>query len=66
MKTDDGIRRLRLPYRPQALTTECQAKVKEVCKLYGVPIEEVCINGVRIKGYIQYSEMAEILEQLEI
>lgn len=63
----DGIRMLRLSVRPQALNEDKIKEVKEICDLYGVPVEEVCVNGIKFKdGYIQYSEMAEILELLQL
>lgn len=62
----DGIRRLRLLARPQALTDDCRNKIREICNLNDINAKEIHINGINIDGYISYAEMAEILEQLEI
>lgn len=63
---DDGIKRLRLPVRPQALSEEKRKEIKETCDLYGIPVKEVSVNGIKVDGYIQYSEMIAILELLQL
>jgi enamine deaminase RidA (YjgF/YER057c/UK114 family) len=50
--------------RLQASTDEVQQKVKETLDLYGVKVTKVCVNGVYIDGYIQFSEMEEIVNLL--
>ena len=50
---------------PKALTEEQKQAVRDVISIYDIPATDVCVNGIRVNGYIQYSEMEAILEVLK-
>ena len=49
----------------QARTEEAKRKLQEIIETLAIPCTEIHVNGIRVNGYIQFSEMEAILEQLD-